>query len=170
MTYVLAAVEQAMTRQEAILRALSGRQPWLQVAEVLGMTARTVRRLRWRYEHYGYDGLFDRRRRRPSPRCAPVEEVQRVLRLYREHYVGFNARHFYDIARRQHELTLRAGAIVAAVSRAPASVSSCILTAAAIIGWPSSPTSGSPSSSSWTTPPSACSMPSSPRAARVARP
>jgi transposase len=106
MTYVLAAVEQAMTRQEAILRALSGRQPWLQVADVLGVTARTVRRLRWRYEHYGYDGLFDRRRRRPSPRCAPVEEVQRVLRLYREHYVGFNARHFYDIARRQHELTL----------------------------------------------------------------
>jgi hypothetical protein len=56
------------------LRALSGRQPWLQVADVLGITARTVRRLRWRYQHYGYDGLFDRRRRRPSPRCAPVDE------------------------------------------------------------------------------------------------
>ena len=106
MTYALAAVEQAMKVQDAILRALSGRQPWLQVAEVLGVTARTVRRLRWRYEQYGYDGLFDRRRRRPSPRCAPVEEVQRVLRLYREHYVGFNARHFCEIARRQHGLTL----------------------------------------------------------------
>jgi transposase len=106
MTYALPAVEQAMKVQEAILRALSGRQPWLQVAEVLGVTARTVRRLRLRYEQYGYDGLFDRRRRRPSPRCAPVEEVQRVLRLYREHYVGFNARHFCDIARRQHGLTL----------------------------------------------------------------
>jgi transposase len=106
MTYALAAVEQAMTRQEAILRALSGRQPWLQVAELLGVTPRTVRRLRWRYEHYGYDGLFDRRRRQPSPRRVPVDEVQRVLTLYREHYVGFNARHFYDIARRQHALTL----------------------------------------------------------------
>jgi transposase len=106
MTYALPAVEQAMKVQEAILRAFSGRQPWLQVAEVLGVTARTVRRLRLRYEQYGYDGLFDRRRRRPSPRCAPVEEVQRILRLYREQYVGFNARYFCDIARRQHELTL----------------------------------------------------------------
>ena len=106
MTYALPAVEQAMKVQEAILRAFSGRQPWLQVAEVLGVTARTVRRLRRRYEQYGYDGLFDRRRRRPSPRCAPVEEVQRILRLYREQYVGFNARHFCDIARRQHGLTL----------------------------------------------------------------
>ena len=106
MTYALTVVERAMKVQEAILRALSGRQPWLQVAEVLGVTARTVRRLRLRYEQFGYDGLFDRRRRRPSPRCAPVEEVQRVLRLYRERYVGFNARHFCELARRQHGLTL----------------------------------------------------------------
>ena len=67
MTYALTAVEQAMKVQEAILRALSGRQPWLQVAEVLGVTARTVRRLRLRYEQYGYDGLFDRRRRSNKP-------------------------------------------------------------------------------------------------------
>ena len=106
MTYALTAVERAMKVQEAILRALSGRQPWLQVAEVLGVTPRTVRRLRLRYEQYGYDGLFDRRRRQPSPRRAPVDEVQRVLRLYRDRYVGFNARHFCDIARRQHALTL----------------------------------------------------------------
>ena len=31
----------------------------------------------------GYDGLLDRRRGRPSPRRAPVAEVQRVVRLYR---------------------------------------------------------------------------------------
>src|SRR5213593_2151789 len=29
---------------------------------------RSIRRLRWRYERYGYDGLFDRRRRTPPPR------------------------------------------------------------------------------------------------------
>ncbi len=106
MTYALEAVERAMKVQEAILQALSGRQPWLKVADVLGVSPRTVRRLRWRYEHRGSDGLFDRRRRRPSPRCAPVAEVQRILQLYREHYGGFNARHFCDIARRQHALTL----------------------------------------------------------------
>jgi transposase len=108
MAYTRAAVERVMKVQEAILRALSGRQSWLQVADVLGVSPRTVRRLRWRYERYGYDGLFDHRRRRPSPRAVPLGEVQRLLRLYREHYgprdghPGFNIRHFYQVACRDH--------------------------------------------------------------------
>ena len=80
MAYTRAAVERAMKVQEAILQALSGRQSWLQVADVLGVSPRTVRRLRWRYERYGYDGLVDHRRRRPSPRAVPLAEVQRLLR------------------------------------------------------------------------------------------
>ena len=66
MTYPQAVVERAMKVQEVILRALSGRQSWLQVADVLGVSARTVRRLRLRYQQCGYDGLLDRRRRHPS--------------------------------------------------------------------------------------------------------
>jgi transposase len=97
--------------QEVILRALSGRQSWLQVADVLGVSARTVRRLRLRYQQVGYDGLFDRRRRR-SPRAVPLAEVQRVVRLYRERYgprdghPGYNVRHFVDVARSKHDLQL----------------------------------------------------------------
>lgn len=112
MSYGRAAVERAMRVQEVILRALSGRQSWLQVADVLGVSARTVRRLRWRYEHYGYDGLLDHRRRQPSRRAAPLAAVQHVLRLYRERYgprdghPGFNVRHFYQVARREHGVTL----------------------------------------------------------------
>src|SRR5207244_6388980 len=106
MAYSLKAVEWAMRIQEVILRALSGQQTWLQAADVLGLSPRTVRRLRWRYEHFGYDGLFDRRRRRPSPRRVPLAEVQRVLHLYREHYPGWNVRHFYSWARREHGVTL----------------------------------------------------------------
>ena len=78
MAYTRAAVERAMKVQEAILRALSGRQSWWQVADVLGVSPRTVRRLRLRYEQYGYDGLFDHRRRRPSPRAVPLAEVQQL--------------------------------------------------------------------------------------------
>jgi transposase len=112
MAYTRAAVERAMKVQEAILRALSGRQSWLQVADVLGVSPRTVRRLRLRYEQFGYDGLFDHRRRRPSPRAVPLAEVQRLLRLYRERYgprdghPGFNVRHFYQVACRDHRVCL----------------------------------------------------------------
>jgi hypothetical protein len=61
-----------------------------------------MRRLRWLLQHRGYDGLFDRRRRTPSPKRAPVAEVERLLALYRDRYQGFNVRHFHQLARRQH--------------------------------------------------------------------
>jgi len=111
MTYPGAAVERAMKVQDVILRALSGRQSWLQVADVLGVSARTVRRLRLRYEQVGYDGLFDHRRRRPSVRAVPLAEVQRILQLYRDRYgprdglPGFNVRHFYQKLRQAHAVT-----------------------------------------------------------------
>src|SRR6266705_1674813 len=102
MAYALGAVERAMKVQEVILRALSGQLTWLQAADILGRRPRSMRRLRWRYEHYGYDGLFDRRRQTPSPKRACVAEVERLLQLYRAHYQGFNVRHFLRKARRDH--------------------------------------------------------------------
>jgi hypothetical protein len=98
MTYTQAAVERAVKVHEVLLQALNGRQPWIQVAEVLGVSARTVRRLRWRYEKYGFSGLYDHRHHTPSPRAVPVAEVQRLLALYRDRYgpreghPGFNVR------------------------------------------------------------------------------
>src|SRR4029450_9158726 len=105
MTYTAAAVEWAMKVQSVILRALSGEVTWPAAADILGVSARTIRRLRWRYQHYGYPGLLDRRRQIPSLRRVPVEELQRILRLYRERYLGFNVRHFCQLARREHGLT-----------------------------------------------------------------
>lgn len=105
MSYPPDAVERAMTIQEVILHAMHGRQTWLQAADVLGISPRTMRRWKWKYEHDGFKGLFDRRRRVPSPRQAPVAEVQRLVRLYRNTYRGFNGRHFYQIARREHDVT-----------------------------------------------------------------
>ena len=61
--------------------------------EIIGCTDRTVRRWRLRFEHYGYEGLLDRRRGGPSSCRAPVVELQRVLRLHRERYLRFNGRH-----------------------------------------------------------------------------
>ena len=106
MLYPPVALERAMTIREVVLRAMSGEITWIQAAEIIGCTPRSVRRWRGRFARDGYFGLLDRRRGRPSPRRAPLAEVQRFLRLYREQYVGFNARHFYQIARREHGVTL----------------------------------------------------------------
>jgi len=101
MPYSPGAVERAMNVHEVITRALAGPLSWIQAAEILGRSPRSIRRLRWRLQHRGYDGLFGRRRQTPSPKRAPVAEVQRLLALYRDRYQGFNVRHFHQLARRQ---------------------------------------------------------------------
>jgi Winged helix-turn helix len=98
------AVERAMRMQEVILRALSGAISWLQAADILGMDPRSLRRWRARYEADRLYGLFDRRHR-PSWRRAPLSELERIVRLYREQYAGFNVRHFHQLARRDHGVT-----------------------------------------------------------------
>src|SRR5205814_6941315 len=102
MAYSLGAVERAMKVQEVILRAVDGQLTWLQAADILGRSPRSIRRLRWKFERFGYDGLFDRRRHTPSPKRAPLAEIQHLLALYRDRYQGFNVRHFHQRARRQH--------------------------------------------------------------------
>ena len=73
-------MERAMRVQEVIVRGLSGALSWLQVADILGRSPRSIRRMRWRFEQYGYDGLYDGRRAKPSPKRAPVAEVERISR------------------------------------------------------------------------------------------
>src|SRR5919108_552580 len=106
MAYPAAAWERAMDVQAVILKALSGEIHWFRAAEILGMHPRSVRRWRERYEQYGYHGLIDKRHQRPSQRRVPLAEVERIVRLYREQYAGFNVRHFHEIVRREHRVTL----------------------------------------------------------------
>src|SRR6185503_1983057 len=106
MPFAPAVVERTMKVQEVLMQAISGQLTWLEAEDILGWQPRTLRRWRLRYRQRGYDGLWDRRRQRPSPRCAPVAEVARITRLYREQYVGFNAAHFHEFAQRDHGVTL----------------------------------------------------------------
>jgi transposase len=106
MSYPQAAWERAMTVQEVVLKALSGEIHWFRAADILGMSPRTLRRWRERYETHGYVGLVDKRRHTPSVRRMAAPEVERLLRLYRERYGGFNVRHFHEIARREHGVTV----------------------------------------------------------------
>ncbi len=60
--YSAAAVGRTMKIQEVILRALARKITWWQAAEIIGITDRQMRRWKRRYEVYGYDGLYDRRK------------------------------------------------------------------------------------------------------------
>jgi transposase len=106
MAFAAAAVERAMTYQQVIMRALAGSLTWLQAADILNIHPRSLRRWRARYERDPKLGLLDRRRQRPSHLTAPRAEVQRILHLYREQYAGFNVRHFHQLARRDHGVSL----------------------------------------------------------------
>jgi transposase len=106
MGYPEAAWERAMTVQEVMLKALSGEVHWFRAADILGWSPRTLRRWRERYETHGYIGLIDKRRHSPSVRRIAAPEVERLLRLYRERYRGFNVRHFHEIARREHGVSV----------------------------------------------------------------
>lgn len=100
------AVERAMKVQEIMLRAMSGQMLWFQAAEVIGISPRQMRRWKLRYERYGYDGLFDRRRKSPSPRRVPLAIAEKILHLYREKYYDFNARHFCEKLKIEHKIKI----------------------------------------------------------------
>jgi len=85
-----------MKVQEVILRAMAGTLKWWEAAEIIGVSDRTMRRWRERYEEKGYDGLYDWRKRCPSPKRVPLKTAEAVLQLYREKYFDFNVRHFHE--------------------------------------------------------------------------
>src|SRR5256886_14541182 len=102
MAYSRGAVERAMKVQEVILRAIDGKLTWVQAADILGYSPRTIRRIRWRPPHYGDDGLFDRRRQTPSPERPPVAQVERLLAAHRDRHLGIHLRPFHHHARPHH--------------------------------------------------------------------
>ena len=78
-SYSRAAMERAMKVQEVILRAVAKKITWWQAAEIIGISDRSMRRWRERYEEFGFRGLFDRRRGKPSPKRVAIVVVERVL-------------------------------------------------------------------------------------------
>lgn len=105
-SYSKAAMERAMKIQEVLLRAMARKITWFQAAEILGFTDRHLRRIREKYEEFGYDGLFDRRRGQPSPKRVPLATVEQVLGLYREKYFDLNVQHFHEKLCEEHQIEL----------------------------------------------------------------
>jgi len=85
---------------------MAKRITWYQGAEILGISCRQMQRWKTRFEHEGYEGLFDRRRGIPSPKRVPLETVETVLRLYQEQYFDFNVQHFHEKLKAEHQIEL----------------------------------------------------------------
>jgi len=101
-----AEMERMMKAQEVILKAAAGKLKWWEAAEIMGVTDRTMRRWRERLNEHGYSGLWDYRKRQPSPKRVPMATVEQVLHLYREKYFDFNVRHFHEKLRDGHGIRL----------------------------------------------------------------
>jgi len=61
-----------MKLKDVMLRAMVKRITWYQAAEIVGISCRQMQRWQTRFKHEGYEGLFDRRRRLPSPKRVPL--------------------------------------------------------------------------------------------------
>ncbi len=83
-----------MKFEEVYGRRFGGELSQLEAAEILGMSERTFRRWRDRYEAEGAEGLYDCRLGRASARRAGVDEVLEVLELFETRYWDFTAKHF----------------------------------------------------------------------------
>lgn len=101
-----AELERTMKMQEVILRAMARKITWWQAAEILGISNRTMRRWKWRYEHEGFKGLLDGRKGKPGWRRVPAGETERILALYRDTYFDLNVSHFYEKVIAEHGVTL----------------------------------------------------------------
>jgi len=105
-SYTQAAMERAMKVQEVILRAMAKKITWWQAAEIIGISDRQMRRWHERYEEFGFRGLFDQRRGKPSPKKVPLAVVEKVLGLYREKYFDLNVRHFHEKLQAEHQVEI----------------------------------------------------------------
>jgi hypothetical protein len=96
-----------MTKQQVMLKAINGEITWIQAADILGVSARHMRRMRNAVKHEGFGELVDGRGTRAARRLRiPPETIQEVCRLKREVYPDFSVRHFYEKATEKHGLRL----------------------------------------------------------------
>ena len=76
-----------------------------EAASILGVSERTFRRWRDRFEAEGAEGLYDRRLSRPSGRRVPVDTVMEMLALFDTRYWDFTAKHFHEKLVSEHDFT-----------------------------------------------------------------
>jgi transposase len=92
----------AMTRREVITKAIARQLSWVQAADIVGVTPRQMRRIRWRVEHYGLDAVMDQRGGRPRRKRIKAGTIELLCRLKRDVYPDFSLQHFYEQVTEKH--------------------------------------------------------------------
>ena len=88
----------AMTRREVITKQLT----WVQASEILGISARHIRRLRCKVERWGMSAVMGQRGGRPRRKRIKAGTIELLCRLKREVYADFSLRHFYEHVTEKH--------------------------------------------------------------------
>jgi len=91
-----------MKFEEVYGRTRAGALSQEEAAEILGISERTFRRWRGRFEADGADGLYDRRLGKVSARRAAVDEVMTVLELFDTRYWDFGVKHLHETLVAEH--------------------------------------------------------------------
>jgi len=89
-------VVRKMRLEEVYNQYRSSRLRCESAAELLGISVSTFYRYRHRYEEAGDEGLADRRIGKFSSRRAPVDEVVKVITLFKTQYHDFTVKHFHE--------------------------------------------------------------------------
>lgn len=95
-----------MTRNEVIVQAIAKKLTWIQAADICGITARQMRRLKQRYERDGYDGLVDGRSGKPRRKRIALETIEQLCELRRTQHADFSVQHFWEKATEVHQLQI----------------------------------------------------------------
>ena len=77
-----------------------------EAASLLGMSERSFRRWRDRFDAEGAEGLYDRRLGKVSQRRIPTDVVMGMLELFDTRYFDFTAKHFHEKLVEDHGYTL----------------------------------------------------------------
>ena len=99
-------VERMMKLQDVLLKAMAKKISWVDAAEIIGVSCRSMRRWRERLERHGYEGLADRRKGKASPRRVPLATMEKVFQLYQEKYFDLSVRHFHEKLREVEQIQL----------------------------------------------------------------
>jgi transposase len=98
--------DKELDRLRVLERVISGALTQRAAAEMLGLTARQVRRLERAYQAHGAGALASKRRGRPSNRKRDPAFRERVIELVRTRYADFGPTLAAEKLREQHEVAV----------------------------------------------------------------